>query len=246
MSEGKEENSVSLPDGACTAADVAHHLRVRIQNSELSPGEWLREARLCGEFGVGRSIVRRALRILAEDGLIELEEHRGARVSTTTAEEVFDLYEIRAALYGMAARFACMRASTPSIRHMAAMIDAMKTDAGQGIPAARIIEESEAIFSEMALSASTDAQRMIEAVRRKTRFHYSYIAYALRAEEPRLFDYWSAVRAALLARDADAASEAARRILYFMQNEVARMMVARGPRRPGDGAPGQSPGTGLT
>ncbi len=56
----------------------AHALRLQIQRSELAPGEWLREARLCSEFGVGRSIVRRALRTLADDGLIELEENRGA------------------------------------------------------------------------------------------------------------------------------------------------------------------------
>ncbi|HWU95662.1 MAG TPA: GntR family transcriptional regulator, partial [Sphingomonas sp.] len=43
------------------ADDLAHALRLQIQKSELAPGEWLREARLCSEFGVGRSIVRRAL-----------------------------------------------------------------------------------------------------------------------------------------------------------------------------------------
>lgn len=223
-----EESAEGRP--ALGADDLAHALRLQIQKSELAPGEWLREARLCSEFGVGRSIVRRALRTLADDGLIEIEENRGARVSATTVEEVFDLYEIRAALYGLAARFACLRGSEAAIRHMLVNIDRLLSDAASGAPAEQIIAVSEAIFSEMAESASADAQKMIEAVRRKTRFHFSYVALALTANGPGPYEHWRQVRAALVARDADKASQAARDILYFMQGEVARIMLARGPR----------------
>lgn len=213
-----------------TAEDLAHALRLQIQKSELAPGEWLREVRLCAEFGVGRSIVRRALGILADDGLIELEENRGARVSATTVEEVFDLYEVRAALYGLAARFACLRGSDAAIRRMLVKIDQLLSDAAQGVPAEQIIEVSEAIFTEMAECASPDAQKMIEAVRRKTRFHFSYVALAITANTPGPYSYWRLVRAALVDRDAEKASKAARDILYFMQGEVARIMLAHGPR----------------
>ena len=216
---------------APTADDVAHALRLKIQKSEIEPGEWLREARLCSEFSVGRSTVRRALRILADDGLIEIEENRGARVLATTAEDVFDLYEVRAALYGLAARFACLRASDASIRHMLVTIDRLLSDAASGAPAEQIIEVSETIFSAMADSASRDAQKMIESVRRKTRFHFSYVALALNANGPGPYEHWRRVRAALVTRDADEASQAARDILYFMQGEVARIMLAHGKRR---------------
>ena len=213
-----------------SAEDIAHSLRHKIQKSELAPGEWLREARLCTEFGVGRSTVRRALRTLADDGLIEIEENRGARVSTTTAEEVFDLYEVRAALYGLAARFACLRGSDAAIRHMLSNIDRLLNNAASGAPAEQIVEVSEAIFSEMAELASRDAQRMIESVRRKTRFHFSYVALALNANGPGPYEHWRRVRAALATRDANEASQAARDILYFMQGEVARLMLTHGPR----------------
>jgi DNA-binding GntR family transcriptional regulator len=227
---GEDSAETAVAGSASTADDLAHALRLQIQKSELAPGEWLREARLCSEFGVGRSIVRRALRTLADDGLIEIEENRGARVSATTVEEVFDLYEVRAALYGLAARFACLRGSDKSIRHMLVNIDKMLSDAASGAPGEQIIEISEAIFSEMAESASLDAQKMIEAVRRKTRFHFSYVALAINANTPGPYEYWRRVRAALVDRDADKASQAARDILYFMQGEVARIMLARGPR----------------
>lgn len=213
-----------------SAEELAQMLRARIQKSELAAGEWLREVKLCNEFGVGRSIVRRALRALADDGLIEIVENRGAYVSATTVEEVFDLYEVRAALYGLAARFACLRGSDAVVRSILAKIERLLSDAASNAPAEQIIEVSEAIFSEMAGCASADAQRMIESVRRKTRFHFSYVALAINAHGPGPYEYWRQVRDALAARDADRASQAARDILYYMQGEVARIMLARGPR----------------
>lgn len=221
-----ETSALAVP----TADALADALRHKIQTSELAQGEWLREARLCNEFGVGRSIVRRALRALSDDGLVVLEENRGARVSATTAEEVFDLYECRAALYGLAARFACLRASTESIHHMIANIDRLLSYAAEKAPAEQIIEVSEAIFGEMTESASPDARKMIESIRRKTRFHFSYVALALNADGPGPYEHWRRVRAALVTRDADKASQAARDILYFMQGEVARLMLAHGVR----------------
>lgn len=214
-----------------SADDVAQALRTQIQKSELQPGEWLREVRLCGDFGVGRSTVRRALRALADDGLIEIEENRGARVSATTVEEVFDLYETRAALYGLAARFACLRGSDALIQKILGKIDTMLASAEEGAPAEEVIALSESIFSDMSQCASTDAQKMIEAVRRKTRFHFSYVALALNANTPGPYAHWRRVRAALIKRDPDETSQAARDILYFMQGEVARIMLARGPRK---------------
>lgn len=212
------------------AEDIAGVLRQRIQRSEIAPDEWLREARLCSEFGVGRSIVRRALRALADDGLVVLEENRGARVATTSVEEVFDLYEVRAALYGLAARCACLRGSDAEIKQILVRIDDLLAAADKDDPAEQIIERSEAIFSAMAEHASADARKMIESIRRKTRFHFSYVALALNADGPGPYAFWQEVRAALVKRDANEVAQAARNILYFMQGEVARIMLARGPR----------------
>jgi len=209
---------------------VAAALRHAIQSNEIASGEWLRESRLCEDHGVGRSVVRKALRILADDGLVRIEENRGACVSATTVEEVFDLYELRAGLYGVAARFACMRATDEQIETMVAAIDVMMADAAAGASSEKLIEQSEKIFGTMIAMGSLDAQNMIEAIRRKTRFHFSYAALALNQDTSRPFIFWADVRAALLDRDADKASQGARNILYFMQGEVARMMLSHGPR----------------
>ncbi|HZZ33771.1 MAG TPA: GntR family transcriptional regulator [Phenylobacterium sp.] len=224
-----------------TAAEVTERLRHQIQEGLWTPGEWLREPRMCAEFKVGRSIVRRALRNLADDGLVVIEPNRGASVTLTTLQEVFDLYELRAGLYGVAARFACIRASPPLMAEILEKADILLAASEAGAPADELIHQSEVIFSLMAGTASADAQAMIAAVRRKTRWHYSYVGLA--ESPPGPFDHWRVMRAGLAARDAARAAEGARNILYYMQNEVGRLMLSRGlgmqeparsldPRRP--------------
>jgi DNA-binding GntR family transcriptional regulator len=225
-----------------TAAEVAERLRHQIQEGLWSPGEWLREARLGEEFKVGRSIVRRALGELAKDGLVVLEPNRGASVTVTSLQEVFDLYELRAGLYGVAARFACIRAPAGLMAEILEKSDKLIADSEGGARADELIHQSEAVFSLMAECASADAQSMIASVRRKTRWHWSYMGLAESEYPQGVFSHWRIMRAGLAARDAAKAAEGARGILYFMQSEVARLMLARGlgmqkvqqvaPRRP--------------
>jgi DNA-binding GntR family transcriptional regulator len=224
MAEPVDLSSRHPREGLC-AETVTEDLRRQIQEGERAPGEWLREARLCAEFGVGRSIIRRVLHNLAEDGLVEIEANRGAVIKTTTLQEVFDLFELRAGLYGVAARFACIRAPAPLMADILARADRLIADSEAGASAEDLIGQSEVIFSLMAQASSSDTQAMITAVRRKTRWHLSYAGLF---EGPGPFDHWRAMRAALAARDAGQAAEGARGILYYMQNEVSRMMLARG------------------
>lgn len=208
-----------------SAEEVTEHLRHQIQEGLWQPGEWLRETKLCAQFDVGRSIARRALRNLADDGLVDLEANRGASVKLTTLQEVFDLFELRAGLYGVAARFACIRASGPLMAEILDKADRLIADSEAGASAEELIGQSEVVFSLMTQAASSDTQAMIAAVRRKTRWHYSYMGLV---EGPGPFNHWRAMRAALAARDPAAAAEGARGILYYMQNEVSRVMLARG------------------
>jgi DNA-binding GntR family transcriptional regulator len=217
-----------MPDAAPpTAATVADALRRQIQDGLLPPGEWLREARVCGEFGVGRSIARSALRTLADDGLAVIEENRGAYVAATTVQEVFDLYEVRAALYGLAARFACIRATPKHMAETLVLADELLAASRRGESAVELIHQSEVIFSRLASTASPDAQKMIEAIRRKTRWHYSYVSLA-ESTDGGPFPHWEVVREGLASRDGAMASEGARNIIYYMQNEAMRLMISRG------------------
>jgi DNA-binding GntR family transcriptional regulator len=210
-----------------TADDVADELRRRIQDGLLGAGEWLREARICSEFGVGRSIARSAIRTLADDGLVNLEENRGGYVAGTSVQEVFDLYELRAVLYGLAARLACIRATPQHMARTLTMVDALLEASEDGTPAPDLVHMSEDIFSRLASFAGPDAQRMIASVRRKTRWHIAYVGLA-ESQDGGPFNHWRVVRTALAARDSAMAAEAAREIFHYMQNEVMRLMISRG------------------
>lgn len=74
---------------------LASEIRARILAGELTPGDPLREADLAQAFNVARNTVREALRLLAQDGLVAYEVHRGVAVRRHTPREVRDVFEVR-------------------------------------------------------------------------------------------------------------------------------------------------------
>jgi DNA-binding GntR family transcriptional regulator len=81
-----------------TAELLAADLRREILDGAIAAGERLRERELVDRYGVARHTLRAALRVLAGEGLVRLEPHRGATVARLGPEEVRWLYELRAAL----------------------------------------------------------------------------------------------------------------------------------------------------
>jgi DNA-binding GntR family transcriptional regulator len=210
-----------------SARDVARRLRERIQGGDLRPGVWLREIKLADELSASRSAVREALRMLEQDGLVELEKFRGARVTAPTLYEMFDLFEIRAALFGLVARFACFRASDTDIAEIAGRIDQLVASAPQ-TPSDERVLEGVRIGALMTRHANRDAQAMMAASHRKARWHFSYLGLAENRSSYGPLDNWRALAAALRDRDPDKAAQSARNVIYFMQQEVTKVLVSRG------------------
>ncbi len=76
------------------ATEIARHLRRAIIKGELAPGERVNELKLTKKLALSRSPVREAIRILAAEGLLTIEPHRGAHVrpvSDADLEEIFDV-----------------------------------------------------------------------------------------------------------------------------------------------------------
>lgn len=93
---------------------VENRLRAAIGSGVFKPGQRLIERELCEQTGVGRTSIREALRQLEAEGLVTTIPHRGPIVSTITAEEAAQLYDLRALLEGYAGR-ECARARDPAI-----------------------------------------------------------------------------------------------------------------------------------
>ena len=95
----------------------------RLSSPELI-AESLRQENLAQHFSVSRIPVREALRQLESEGWIVLERNRGARVSTLSADEVREIYEIRASLEVTALRLAAPRHTPQSLDRAAAILRA--------------------------------------------------------------------------------------------------------------------------
>lgn len=91
-------------------------LREMIMQGELRPGEKVPEEQLCERFGVSRTPIREALKVLAAEGALEILPHRGAIVSRVTEEQIAELFPIMASLERLAGGLACERATAEDIR----------------------------------------------------------------------------------------------------------------------------------
>lgn len=115
-----------------TKAELAYGLvRDQILRGELEPGAVIQQGRLARDLGISTTPLREALRRLMSDGLVELDAHRDARVSTLNAEEARDLVEIRRSLDPLAAGLAAerrTRADLELIRATAADLAPLRTD----------------------------------------------------------------------------------------------------------------------
>jgi len=84
------------------AMDVYQSVKNAIIQQTLKPGTALTENSLCAQLGVGRSPVRAALQLLADEGFVELLPNRGAHVATFTEKQLRQLCALR----GMVLSFA--------------------------------------------------------------------------------------------------------------------------------------------
>lgn len=91
---------------------IANHVAVAIVNGEYGDGERIREQELAEMYGVSRGPVREAIRALETHGLVILYPRRGAYVVGISLDVIADVFNIRAALAGVAARYFTRRQST--------------------------------------------------------------------------------------------------------------------------------------
>ena len=99
-------------DHSSLAQQVADELRRAILTRRHKPGDRLVEDRLSEEMGVSRVPIREALRLLAADGLVDVQPRRGASVVNVSSTVARDLVEVRATLEGLNARLAARHHET--------------------------------------------------------------------------------------------------------------------------------------
>ena len=96
-------------------------LRRMIQEGELSPGEQVVESSLCEHFGVSRTPMREALKVLSSEGLIELRPRRTPIVTPVDPDEIAAIFEVLEGLESVAGRRACQNMSDGDMAELEAM-----------------------------------------------------------------------------------------------------------------------------
>jgi DNA-binding GntR family transcriptional regulator len=109
------------PSPTTLHADLLSQLRDYIVEGHLDPGARVPERELCEKFGISRTPLREALKVLAAEGLIELLPNRGARVREFTEADIRNLFEVLAGLDFVAGRLACERISDERITSLERM-----------------------------------------------------------------------------------------------------------------------------
>lgn len=86
---------MSMDTNKPTSESVAGEIRTLILNGAFRPGQPLRQEALSDQLSVSRTPLRHALQSLAEEGLVEVEGFKGARVASPDPDMVDDLFEMR-------------------------------------------------------------------------------------------------------------------------------------------------------
>ncbi|CAM3560030.1 GntR family transcriptional regulator [Paracidovorax anthurii] len=101
--------------------EVAEHLRQRIFRRELEPGGWIDELKIAEEFGISRTPLREALKVLAAEGLVTMRVRRGAYVTEVSEKDLRDVYHLLALLESDAARVVAAAASEAQMHELEAL-----------------------------------------------------------------------------------------------------------------------------
>ncbi len=101
--------------------EVAELLRQRIFSKQLEPGSWIDELKLAEEYGISRTPLREALKVLATEGLVTMKVRRGAYVTEVNAKDQRDVYHLLSLLESDAAGVVATAASEAQLADLQAL-----------------------------------------------------------------------------------------------------------------------------
>jgi DNA-binding GntR family transcriptional regulator len=195
-------------------------IRQAILDGRLEPGSRLKEEELARVLGISRTPVREALLMLQAEGLIETSPNRGAVVRTHDADDLVDLYQLRALLEGYAARQAATRVSDDEIARLQESCD--RFDRIDDDDVRELVKEN--MWFHSAIHAAAESTRLSGMVRRVIEIPLVYRSYVWYSPHQKRISahYHRQITTALRARDADRAEGLMREHIF----EARDLLVA--------------------
>ena len=109
--------------------EVAELLRQRIFSRELEPGSWIDEMRLAEEYGISRTPLREALKVLATEGLVTMKVRRGAYVTEVSQQDLSDVYHLLSLLESDAAAVVATKATDAELKELQTLHKSLEASA---------------------------------------------------------------------------------------------------------------------
>ena len=213
------------PDGD----DGYARLHQAIVKGQLLPNQRLVELDLAETFGMGRAAVRTALARLAQEGLVVHEPNRGARVRAISEAEAVEIYEARAVLEGLAARYAAKNAARQDVTILRAIHKQMQQRFSKGDLLGMSDLNAQLHGELLRMADHQTVTRLIERLRaQQVRFQYRTILVPGRAD--RSLEEHRVIVEAVAAHDSDAA-EAAMRTHIANVVDALRQSAAEAQKR---------------
>lgn len=98
--------------------EVAERLRQRIYAHELPPGGWVDEQAIAEQYGISRTPLREALKVLASEGLVTLKPRRGCYVTEISEQDLDEIFPLMAILEGRCAAETTQRATSADLARL--------------------------------------------------------------------------------------------------------------------------------
>jgi DNA-binding GntR family transcriptional regulator len=102
-------------------AAVANRLRELIIEGELAAGTRLNERTLCDRLGVSRTPLREAFRLLASEGLVQIQPNRGAQVVALSDDDIRESFEVMSGLEALSGELACRNITDAEVAEIRAL-----------------------------------------------------------------------------------------------------------------------------
>lgn len=224
--------------------EVAERVRELIYRGDLAPAAWIDERALTGRFGISRTPLREALKVLHAEGLVRLTPRRGAFVaSELTPQDLDEIFPLMALLEGLCALEAVRKATPTDVARLEALHERLERHA-----AARDVDryhEVNSLFHEaiQGLAANPWLSRMVSELRRFLRLLRGRQLRVAGRLEASLSEHRRFMRA-LRRRDAEEAERVMRSHLLAQRAALATLEGGRGrpaPRRPSRTSPRTQP-----
>jgi DNA-binding GntR family transcriptional regulator len=113
--------------------DVAELLRQRIFSRDLEPGSWIDELKIAEAYGISRTPLREALKVLAAEGLVTMKVRRGAYVTEVSERDLSDVYHLLGLLESDAAGVVATTATDAQVGELQALHQELEAAAQEGM-----------------------------------------------------------------------------------------------------------------